>query len=355
MKKGMRLAQPIYNHRGVLLFERDSKLTVQSIESVKHFGLLGVYVLDPAEPLPPMSQEEIEFERFQIMAIFSIQEELDKILKEGKQSRLQSIAGMIIKNYGRLEDKLTFHQSLRSRENYVFKHSLNVASFCAMMGNRLSLPMEEMQSLVLAAILHDIGKVSLAQEWIDSDEMTKEGRAKLLAAQHKGLEAIEKIYPDGPIRRLCFHLENTCRRAAGEDISLGKQTLSSKILAVANRYDEMTAMHLGNSNDSEVAAIRELQNEPKLYDADAVAALIDSVNILFPGVSVELSHGKRALVIGENSKDILRPTVLVFENNQIMDLSLAANRHIYVKDVVKTLDNRYVMSEVDLSAKLDKA
>ena len=42
------------------------------IESVKNFGLIGLYILEPAEPLPPMSEEEIEFERYQTIGVFSI-------------------------------------------------------------------------------------------------------------------------------------------------------------------------------------------------------------------------------------------------------------------------------------------
>lgn len=42
LKTGMRLARPIYNKNGVLLYERNSKLTVQGINSVKNFGLLGI-------------------------------------------------------------------------------------------------------------------------------------------------------------------------------------------------------------------------------------------------------------------------------------------------------------------------
>jgi len=48
LKEGMRLAYPVYNHQGVLLFEQDSKLTRQSINSITNFKLLGVYVLEPA-------------------------------------------------------------------------------------------------------------------------------------------------------------------------------------------------------------------------------------------------------------------------------------------------------------------
>lgn len=65
LKAGMRLARPIYNKNGVLLYERDSKLTQQGISSIKNFGLIGLFILEPAEPAPPMTAEDIEFERFQ--------------------------------------------------------------------------------------------------------------------------------------------------------------------------------------------------------------------------------------------------------------------------------------------------
>ena len=53
LKPGMRLAKPIYNKNGVLLYERNSKLTIPGINSVRNFGLIGIYILEPAEPVPP--------------------------------------------------------------------------------------------------------------------------------------------------------------------------------------------------------------------------------------------------------------------------------------------------------------
>ena len=82
LKTGMRLAKPIYNKNGVMLYERDSKLTSQGIVSIHNFGLIGVYILEPAEPVPPMTEDDIEFERFQAMAIFTIKEILDQIVEQ---------------------------------------------------------------------------------------------------------------------------------------------------------------------------------------------------------------------------------------------------------------------------------
>ena len=81
LKVGMRLAKPIYNKRGILLYGRNDKITKQGIERVKNFGWIGLYILEPAEPLPPMSEEEMEFERFQTMGVFSLKDDLDSIIE----------------------------------------------------------------------------------------------------------------------------------------------------------------------------------------------------------------------------------------------------------------------------------
>ena len=79
LKPGMRLAKPIYNRNGVLLYERNSQLTVPGISSVKNFGLIGIYILEPAEPVPPLSQEDLEFEQLQTVYMFQLRECADLI------------------------------------------------------------------------------------------------------------------------------------------------------------------------------------------------------------------------------------------------------------------------------------
>ena len=143
LKTGMRLARPIYNKNGGLLYERNSKLTLQGINSVKNFGLLGIFILEPAEPVPPMTRADVEFERFQTMCVFSIREELDAIAESGRAQRTQTIASNIIKNYGHMDARINFLQNLRSKEDYIYKHSLNVAILCAMMTHVMNMKVEE--------------------------------------------------------------------------------------------------------------------------------------------------------------------------------------------------------------------
>lgn len=353
LKRGMRLARPIYDKKGVLLFERNSKLSEQSISSVKNNGLLGIYILDPAEPLPPMSEEDEEFERFQTMTVFMIQDELNTILKSKKQNKLQTIVNMIVKNYGHLSSKINFYQNLRSKEDYVCRHSLNVAMLCAMISHVMNIRVDEQLQTVEAALLHDIGKEKLPKEVLFKQGATEEDNVRIYGEQMSTLEILDDFSEGPAVRRLCVHaLRSQHELTVDGNVnaeSMKKVPIGAKILIVANRYDEMTAMNLMGNSESEVLALKEFYDHPELYDPKVVEALVQSINILFAGVSVELSTGEKALVLVENPQDILRPTVLIFRDNQIIDLSLPGNKDIQVIDIVKTLDNRYIMDNDTLT------
>lgn len=342
LKTGMRLARPIYSKKGVLLFERNSKLSAPAIDSVRNFGLLGIYILEPAEPLPPMTEEDLEFERFQMMAIFSIQEELKKILVTQKQHKIQVIANMILSKYGHLDDKINFYQNLRSREDFVYRHSLNTAILCAMITHILNIRLEEQMQTVLAALVHDIGKVQMESDIVYRENLTQKERADLYTVQIQAGALIEAAFLHG------VGLRRICTQAARQQMEKcqpanARMVLGSKILTVANRYDELTAMSIGGESKSEVAAIRELMENQEIYDPQVVDALIRSIHILLPGSSVELNTGEKALVLAENSRNILRPVVLSLQDNSIVDLSLTVNGDICIVDIMKTLDNRYIM------------
>ncbi|MBO5336022.1 MAG: HD domain-containing protein [Lachnospiraceae bacterium] len=347
IKSGMRLARPIYSKKGVLLFDRDTVLSSTSIPSIKNFNLLGIYVLEPAEPLPPISEEDVEFERFQTVTVGNIEDELKKISTSHSQSQLEFIVNNIIKKFGHLDGKINFYQNLRSKEDYVYKHALNVAILCTMICNVLNVRVEERQQTVRAALVHDVGKLNYPGESVYGEAEDEDELRRLYQVQLNSMSIIEKaLGSEGTaVKRICtqalrkqmimFNLE--------ENNANMKMHTGAQILLVANRYDEITAMNLQGTAKSEVKAVREFMEHPEIYDPKVVNALLQSINVLFPGVSVELNTGEKAMVLKENTDNILRPMVLSFRDNSILDLSLRIYEDIQVEDIMKTLDNRYVM------------
>lgn len=347
LKIGMRLARPIYNKNGVLLYERNSKLTQQGIESIRNFGLLGMFVLEPAEPATPMTEDDLEFERFQTMCVYSIQEELDKIVRTKRTNRTQMIASDVIRGYGHLDRKINFVQNLRSQEDYYYKHSLNVAILCAMMTHLMNVMPNEQLETVEAALVHDIGKLTVQDVIMEKEELSEEERSEIRAAEVAGFDLIEDVFSSTPnIKRICAQAQKVIDSLrTGDDISAIKMLVGAKVLAVAETFDKMTAVQIGAGPVSEVAALKHLMEHPDVYDPEAVSALIHSINILTPGISVELNTGEKALVLTANEVNILKPMILLFHDNSIVDLSNEEEYgYLEIKDIMKTMDNRYVMN-----------
>ena len=339
LKAGMRLGKPIYNKNGVLLYDRDTKLTMQAIYGIKNFGLLGLYILEPAEPLPPMTEDDITFERFQTMAVFSIREDLDLIDSGKKDKGLDWLCSLIIKNYGGLDRKINFVQSLRSSEDFVYKHVLNVAILSAIIAGQMGFPVGRINLLVKAAVLHDIGALKLKQipDVEDVDDSTKE------VIRRNTQETLTRYGDlDEDVQRLITQMQELYTRESSREIPDAlKESVNANILYVADAYDRMTAMKSFEEPTSEVKAVRALLADEERYNKKVVNALIQAINILYPGVCVELTNGEKGLVILGNEENIFEPVVLDFRNNNLYDLSSpSVKEKVQIADVMKTMDNR---------------
>lgn len=348
LKVGMRLARPIYNRNGTLLYERNSKLTQQGIFSVHNFGIIGLYVLEPAEPVPPMTKDDLEFERFQTVSVFTIKDELTAIRKKQQAKKLNNLANQIVKVYGNLYQKINFMQNLRSKSDYIYKHAVNTAVLCALMSHQLNFTFEEQLDVVMAALLHDIHKLELPDELVEQ-ELRSKGvddenedyaivKAEILASQE-----LLQNYTDvsSSVKKIItqFH-HNLVLETPLEESRVLRGT---KVLRVANAFDSFTAMKSYTEPTSEVTALRALQADRR-YDQKVVKALVDSIHILAAGVCVTLTNNEKGIVIVENNDDVLRPVLLSFSTNSIMDLRVkSVFAKAQVLDVMKTMDNRFVM------------
>ena len=352
LKPGMRLGKPIYNKNGVLLYDRDTKLTMQAIFGIKNFNLMGLYILEPAEPVPPMTEDDINFERFQTMSVFSIREDLDLIAMGKKDKGLDWLCSLVIKNYSVLDHKINFVQSLRSSEDFVYKHVLNVAILSALIAGQLGVKGGRLNSIIKAAVLHDIG-VTRLKEAPDGAEVDPEIRKVIKSNTDDILRTYGNL--DEEIMKLISQMhELYIREGTGDAVPDAlKQNINANILFVADTYDRFTAMKSETEPTSEVVAVRHLLDNEDVFDPMIVNALIKAINILYPGVCVELKVTKedilgniserteKGLVIKGNDQAIFEPMVIEFRTNTLYDLSIpSVAAEVQISDIMKTMDNR---------------
>ncbi len=348
LRVGMRLAKPIYDKKGVLLYERDSKLTSQGIDSVKNFGIIGLYILEPAEPVPPMSEEDIEFERFTQATSFTIADELKELHDHGKVKNLPNITASIIKGYGRLDHRINFVQNLRSKEDEIAKHSLYCAMICAMISHKMNIKLSDQNEAVTAALVHGVGRFDIPEAVRDKKEKTEEDNRLIYECKKRGESIIESAFLSTPgINRIVSQSTRMLHAFDNHhELDTRKNVTGAKILCIARAFDNLTAMNDVNEPTSEISAVRFLMSHDEFFDSEMTSALIDSINLLAPGTSVELTNGDKGLVITENPSNILEPVILSFSDNRIIDLG---QKLIFgdlgIKDVMKTMDNRNIIDK----------
>lgn len=346
LKKDMRVGRPIYNRKGNLMYDRNASLSDEVINAIKQAGLIGIYVLEPSEPLPPISEEDAEFERFISVNVFTVQDEMDEIIKTHRPHRIERLTDEIIKEFSRLRHKINFFQNVRSREDFIFKHSLNVAILSALMAGKMNATDSDLRDCVRAGLVHDVGK-TYVPDFLLEDEEDDEVERILNNSQDTGFELIDELFPDARIRDICVQ-EHRVLSALKYDRERDKERvfLGARILLVADTFDSLTAVNAtgGKAPWSYVRALRFLLDHPEVYNKKAVETLVESINIITPGTTVRLSNGAKALVTSVNPVDVLHPMVIDITTNKMIDLSdRELLSDIEVVDTVATLDRRYIM------------
>lgn len=354
LKAGMRLAKPIYNKNGVLLYERNSLLTSPGIISVRNFGLIGIYILEPAEPVPPLTREDLEFEQLQTIYMFKLRECVELIWKRKKVEPLLPLLKDIVKHYGSLKHRVNFNQNLRSSEDFMYKHAISTAILMTMLTSRMQLTEAKQMTMVAAALLYDIGYRYVPKPILDKGgDLSESDKDVIQNSLEKGLEYLSmyrndyEFFPRAlALMQAYVYADHPERLSASPDEDL---RFMIQILRVADQFDQMTAMNVGREPVSEVFAMREFMRHPELYHPSIVSALAECIHIIPRAANVDLSTGDKGIVLVENTKDFLRPVILRISNNEICDLSRdSVYKRIQIKDIMKTMDNRILVDEETL-------
>lgn len=351
LKAGMRLAKPIYNKNGVLLYERNSELTLPGISSIRNFGLIGIYILEPAEPVPPLSREDIEFEQLQTVYMFKLRDCVDLITKRQKLDPLYPFLQDIIRHYGSLDHRVNFNQNLRSGEDFMYKHAISTAILVAMLTSQLGYTAQKQMTMVTAALLYDFGYQYVPKPILDKGMKLEASDQDIIQqALEKGLNYLS-IYQNDydffpralALMQAYIYSDHPERFSAVPDDDLQYMV---QVLRVAEQFDQMTAMNIGYEPVSEIIAMQNLLKQPNRFHPNIVSTLARCIHIVPQAASVDLTTGDKAIVLAENTQDFMRPVVLRISDNAILDLSINSVYHeVQVKDIMKTMDNRIAVDE----------
>jgi HD-GYP domain-containing protein (c-di-GMP phosphodiesterase class II) len=230
----------------------------------------------------------------------------------------QELAGTIdamVNSVFRNQDAMGWLARMRSKDDYLYSHSLSTSVWALTFGRRLGLDKETLKVLGTGAMLLDVGKTRIPDAILRKPEALNPTEWKLVQL-HSRYGA--KLLTQGAQADLSVlamvELHHERHDGAGYPHGLkgDEIPLVARIAAIADAYDAMISERVYAKARSTYDAVRELMRQSgKAYQPELVDIFVQAVGVFPTGTLVELNTGEVGIVVAQNRFRRLRPEVMI--------------------------------------------
>ena len=203
--------------------------------------------------------------------------------------------------------------AMRRLGEYTIHHSVGVSVICGVLGKWLGYEGTALRDLVLAGLLHDIGKTQIPEELIAKPEkLTDEEMAQMKQHSALAIELLRKTETATMDVVLAILQHHERMDGSGYPNKLRGDQIHpyARILAVADLYDAVTNDRPFQPKISPFSAARLIAGD--MYDkldTATSATFLEHLRDQFTGCQVQLSDGRMAEVILIGSDYTFHPVV----------------------------------------------
>ncbi len=228
---------------------------------------------------------------------------------EGSKDIVSHTVDSILRN----ETAMFWLSKIKHQDEYTSEHCVRVAILAIAFGKYLQLPRENLETLGMCGMLHDVGKMKVPQEILNKPaSLSAEEFAEIKKHTVLGYEFLQQH--GGLDDDICAVARNHHERMNGDGYPrhLESQVLSlyDRIIAIVDSYDAMTSDRCYHKGIAASQALSILYKEQtNHYDAELVQQFIQMVGIYPVGSLVEMNNGQLALILTVNQEHKLEPVV----------------------------------------------
>ncbi|MEP0813379.1 MAG: HD-GYP domain-containing protein [bacterium] len=352
---GMVLASDIFDGDNVLL-RSGTAVTQEFLNSLKRRGVEKIVVSDavaadikvqqstmmggetaarPALDIPEHLETELAANERDILSSAGVEtaveeqllletsecvEDVFSRLNEGNLESLNALKGPVSEMIKQSVSKPHAAVKLLDVEHfdqYTFRHSVNVGLIFFTVA-KSHFPAEELEELMLGAILHDVGKVKIPREIIQKEgPLTREEFALMKKHPEYGVEML-KDYPglsEKALDIVLSHHERWDGRGYPNGLLEDEITWIAQIAMVCDVYDALTTTRSYKAKmDFHAAMSIIVQGSGSHFSKKSVRALCTTLGLYPLGTFVLLSDRTVAVVKQVNEDALARPIVTVIYN-----------------------------------------
>ncbi|MCZ6800728.1 MAG: DUF3391 domain-containing protein [Nitrospirae bacterium] len=197
-------------------------------------------------------------------------------------------------------------------------HALNVCIMSSIIGRQMGLSSEELHTLGLGALFHDMGKRLLPMKVkFHATGITMEPDPESIKLHpEKGQELMAKFkdFPLPSLEAIIQHHERLDGSGYPKGLTKDQISLSAQIVMVADEYDELCNSAEVEKSLTPHEALSQLylhiNSKKQKFSKKVILTLIQTMTVFPPGTLVELSDGTIGQVISVNLQNPTRPLLL---------------------------------------------
>lgn len=360
LKPGMVTSAPVLTKRGQLIVDENVLLTKQTIARMHFYGIAEAPILEendpvkepesPAKDAPAPSEIELSysqkirksssFQKFQIDYTNHVTN-FNRYLKDFKDTgtlrysrELLEIPKALIAETRTSIAFFDMIHNLRSFEDSIYAHSLNVAMISRMLGKWLKLTEDRLDLLTLAASLHDVGKFLIPEEVLNKEgKLTDEEFDLIKKHPVLGYDLLKDQDIDEHIKQAALMHHERCD-GSGYPHRLTSDEIDdyALIIAIADVYDAMTAARKYRAPLCPFQVIAEFEKDGlSKYHPKYILTFLQHIANAYQNNRVLLNDGRSAKIILLNQNHLSKPMIQL---NDGSCLDLARESELYIKTVV---------------------
>ena len=216
---------------------------------------------------------------------------------------------------------LEMMQCMRGYDDLTYTHSINVALISNVIGTWMNLGHDDIETLMIAGMLHDIGKLRIPPEIIQKPGRLTDEEYEIVKKHPQYVYDILSTKNLSPKIKLVAlqHHERYDGKGYPYGLKGNEIDLFSGIVAIADVYDAMTADRVYRKGICPFPVLEHMELQKELYEPGALFKFIERTVEAYINTEVLLSNGDVGRVVLLNKSFLSRP--IVISGDKTYDLS----------------------------------
>ena len=295
-------------------------------QELRHRGVLHILLVKTGVDEERESQQEVvDLVRAGVIYNRALQT-TRRIFQEARLGKVPSLTEVhrvvesLVAGILKRKNSLLALTMIKSYDEYLFNHSVNVGILTMALGETLKLDLASLRELGLGALLHDIGKIRIPEsvtrklldlteeEWHLIKTHPEEG-VRILQQMGVRSEIVLRVVKEHHVR---FDRKGYPTLGEKEDVHP-----YSMLVTISDSYDAMTTVRPYRPAFEPSQAIAKMKSlSGSVFDPQMLHRFVEMLGIHPPGAAVRLTTGEIGVVTRPGTEDTARPWVRIIQDRE---------------------------------------